>query len=76
MRRATGRKVATLGVGTLAYIFARRQTRRERIAAHRARILASYDAAAADPEFMRELAETDCAFDVTVGDGLEPEEFA
>lgn len=41
----------------------------------REEIYASYDAAAADPEFMRELEETHRAFDVTVGDGLEPEEF-
>ena len=74
MRRVTSRKPA-LGIGALARIFARKQTRRAAIEAHRRRILASYDAAAADPEFMRELVETDRAFDVTVGDGLEPEEF-
>jgi len=58
MRRVTRGNLTALGVGTLAYIFARKQTRRERFAAHRRRILASYDAAAADPEFMRELVET------------------
>ena len=50
-------------------------TLRERLRADRQRMLESYAAAAADPEFMRELEEVDRAFDVTVGDGLEPEDF-
>ena len=75
MRRAAGRNLVALGVGALAYILGRKRTRLERIRAHRGRIYASYDAAAADPEFMRELVETDRAFDVALGDGLEPEEF-
>jgi hypothetical protein len=76
MRRVTFRKAATLSVGVLAYIFIRKPTKRERLRAERKRILESYVEAAADPEFMRELVEVDRAFDVTVGDGLEPESFA
>lgn len=72
------RKMGTLSVGALSPISAGRP-RLESLASMRRRmreeIYASYDAAAADPEFMRELEETHRAFDVTVGDGLEPEEF-
>ena len=54
---------------------ARTSTRRERIRAMREKILASYAEAAADPDFMREVEEIDGIFDVTVGDGLEVEEW-
>lgn len=72
------RKMGTLNVGVLGPVPMRRP-RSESLAAMsrrmREEIYASYAAAAADPEFMRELEETHRAFDVTVGDGLEPEDF-
>lgn len=40
---------------------------------NRRRILASYDDAAADPEFMAELGETMRDWDCTVADGLDAE---
>lgn len=64
-----------LGLGTIATLFARKPTRRERIRALRKEILESYAAAAADPEFMRECEEIEQAFAPALMDGLPRETF-
>lgn len=75
----TLRKVGTLSVGDVGSVTLRKPRKEERVREMRRRmreeIYASYASAAADPEFMRELEVTHRAFDVTVGDGLEPEDF-
>jgi len=72
LRRLTG---MTLG-GLAAYLVARLSTKRRRIENHRRLIVASYDDAAADPEFMAEFGETMRDWDGTVADALEPEPVA
>jgi hypothetical protein len=72
LRRLTG---LTLG-GFAAYLVAQLSAKRRRIENHRRLIVASYDDAAADPEFMAEFGETMREWDGTVADGLEPEPVA
>jgi hypothetical protein len=62
----------TLG-GFAAYLVAQLSAKRRRIENHRRLIVASYDDAAADPEFMAEFGETMRDWEGTVADGLEPE---
>ena len=65
----------TLG-GFAAYLAAHLSAKQRRIESHRRLIVASYDDAAADPEFMAEFGETMRDWDGTVADALEPEPVA
>jgi hypothetical protein len=69
VRRLTG---ITLG-GFAAYLLTHLSTKRRRLENDRRLIVASYDDAATDPEFMAELEETMRDWDPTVADTLEPE---
>jgi hypothetical protein len=68
--RVTERRLAGLGIGVLAYFVVRKQSRRERRRALREAIYRSYEAAAADPEFMAEHEELTRALDHLAADGL------
>jgi hypothetical protein len=65
----------TLG-GFAGYLLTHLSTKRRRLENHRRLIVASYDDAAADPEFMAEFGATMRDWDATVGDTLEPEAVA
>lgn len=71
--RATGRRLTGLGIGLLAYFVVRRTSKRQRRRALREAIYRSYEAAAADPEFMREHEELTRELDHLAADGLDRE---
>jgi len=66
----TGRRLFTLGVGVLTFLVIRKPSKQQRRRARRDAIYASYDRAAADPEFAAEMRELETDFDATVSDGL------
>jgi hypothetical protein len=68
----SGRKAGGLGIGLLAYFVIRKPSRQERRRVLREAIYASYEQAAADPDFMAEHWETTRDLDRTAGDGLQP----
>ena len=71
--QATGRRLAGLGIGVLAYFVVRKPSKRQRRRALREAIYQSYEAAAADPEFMAEHEELTRELDHLAADGLDRE---
>lgn len=71
--RATGRRLAGLGIGVLAYFVVRKRSKQQRRRMLREAIYRSYEAAAADPEFMAEHEELTRELDHVAGDGLDQE---
>ena len=69
--RATGRRLTGLGIGLLAYFIVRKPSKQQRRRARRDAIYQSYEAAAADPQFMAEHEELTRELDHTVADGLD-----
>jgi len=70
--KVTGRRLTGLGIGLLAYFIVRKPSKQQRRRARREAIYRSYDAAAADPQFMAEHLELIHELDPTAADGLEP----
>ena len=68
---ATRRGLAGLGLGLLTYFIVRRPSRQQRRRALREAIYRSYEAAAADPEFMAEHEQLTRELDHLAADGLD-----
>ncbi|HEX9938646.1 MAG TPA: hypothetical protein VGB15_16020 [Longimicrobium sp.] len=64
--------VAALSGALAAALLSRRRVRTDPAGSRKERLRQAYREAANDPAYLAEMAEIDRAFDVTVGDGLEP----
>jgi hypothetical protein len=74
MSRAILRQFSGLtAAGLFAYLVTQLPNKQKRLQNRRRRILASYEAAANDPEFMAEFGETMREWDATSNDALEAE---
>lgn len=65
-------KIAVAGLSAAAAFLGRRRVRTDPGSSRKERLRQAYREAANDPVYLAEMAEIDRAFDVTVGDGLEP----
>ena len=64
------RSIVKAGEAPSANVFVEEAVKERLRERRRARVYAAYAAAAQDPAFMAEMAETERAFDVAVGDGV------
>lgn len=69
--RATGHRLAGLGIGLLAYFVVRRPSKQQRRRARREAIYQSYELAGADPAFMAEHEALTRELDAMAADGLD-----